>query len=102
MTEYCIATNVLEAIVRGSLETDDRLHPHASLPLLRSHPFEVVVEGDTCRASLQLDARFGEYLPALATVVREKVVDALGGMTGLTVTAVDVIFAGVLPVNSRP
>ena len=102
MTEYCIATNVLEAIVRGSLEGDERLRFHAPLPLMRSRPIEIAVEGDSCRATLHMDARLGEYLPALATVAREKAADALGGMTGLTVSAVDVIFAGVFPVKARP
>lgn len=101
MTEYCIATNVLEAIVRGALEADERLRFHTPLALMRSRPIEVIVEGDSCRANLHLDGRFGEYLPALANVAREKAAEALGGMTGLAVSSVDVVFAGVFPGNTR-
>ena len=97
MTEYLIATSVLEAIVRGSLESDDRLRFHSAPPLVRSHPVEVVVEKGTCHVSVQLDARMGVHLPTLTAEVRQKVVEALGPMTGLAISAVDVVFGGVFP-----
>lgn len=100
MTQYLIATSVLEAIVRGSLDNDERLRIHSPLPLMRTHPVEVAVEGDRCRVSVQLDARMGEQLPMLASSVRQTVAAALTSMTGLGVTAVDVTFSGVFPVVS--
>jgi hypothetical protein len=101
MTEYAIATSVLEAIVRGSLRDDDRLHVPAAVPIMRARPVDVAVEGEQCRVTVRLEARFGEYLPALATAAREKVAGALAQMTGLSVQAVDVIFTGVLPPGAR-
>jgi len=97
MTQYLIATSVLEAIVRGSLENDGRLRIHTPLPLMRTRPVEVAVDGGQCRVSVQLDARMGEQLPSLAASVRRTIADALGSMTGLQVTAVDVSFSGVFP-----
>jgi ubiquinone biosynthesis protein UbiJ len=100
MTEYLIATSVLEAIVRGSLENDERLRVHAPLPLVRTHPVEVAVAGQECHVAVQLDARLGEYLPALATAVRQRIAEALGQMTGLAVNGVDVVFSGVFPAGT--
>lgn len=100
MTHYLIATTVLETIVRGSLENDERLRLHAPLPLIRTHPVEVAVEGGQCRVSVQLDARMGENLPALASSVRQTIAEALGSMTGLKVAAVDISFSGVFPVGA--
>jgi uncharacterized alkaline shock family protein YloU len=97
MTEYLIATSVLEAIVRGSLENDDRLRFHSSLPLVRSHPVEVAVDDQECHVTVHLDARLGEHLPTLAVEARTKIASALGPMTGLTVSGVDVVFGGVFP-----
>ena len=97
MTEYLIATSVLEAIVRGSLEKDERLRFHSALPLGRSHPVEVVVDDEKCHVTVHLDARLGEHLPSLAGEARQKIATALGPMTGLTVSAVDVVFGGVFP-----
>lgn len=100
MTEYLIATSVLQAIVRGSLENDDRLRVHSLLPLLRTHPVEVTVDGQECHVTVQLDARLGEYFPALATGARQKIAEALGQMTGLAVNGVDVVFSGVFPAGA--
>ena len=97
MTEYLIATSVLEAIVRGSLGSDERLRFHSLPPLVRSHPVEVVVEGDACHVTVQLDARMGEHLPTLTAEARQKIAAALGPMTGLAVSGVDVVFGGVFP-----
>ena len=66
MTEYLIATSVLETIVRGSLENDERVRVHTPLPLVRTHPVEIAVDGEQCFVSVQLDARMGEHLPSLA------------------------------------
>ncbi len=99
MTKYLIATSVLESIVRGSLENDERLSIHTPLPLMRTHPVEIAVTGDSCVVSVQLEARMGEHLPSLATGVRKTIAHALGSMTGLTVSAVDVSFSGVFPVS---
>lgn len=99
MTQYLIATSVLETIVRGSLENDERLRVHAPLPLMRSHPVEIEVDGARCHISVQLDVRMGEHLPSLASSVRRTIADGLGSMTGLKVTAVDVSFSGVFPVG---
>jgi uncharacterized alkaline shock family protein YloU len=100
MTEYLIATSVLEAIVRGSLAGDDRVRLHSSLPLVRSHPAEVSVEDEACNVVVHLDARMGEFLPELATQVRRKIADAVGPMTGLSVAGVDVVFTGVFPADT--
>ena len=99
MTQYLIATTVLEAIVRGSLQNDDRVRVHTPLPLMRTHPVEISVDGDQCHVGVQLDARMGEFLPALAVSVRQMVADALETMTGLEVAAVDVSFSGVFPAS---
>jgi uncharacterized alkaline shock family protein YloU len=100
MTQYLIATSVLETIVRGSLENDERLRIHAPLPLVRTRPVEIAVSGEECTVSVLLDARMGEHLPSLAAGVRRTVADALGSMTGLKVSAVDVSFSGVFPVHA--
>jgi uncharacterized alkaline shock family protein YloU len=99
MTQYLIATSVLESIVRGSLENDERVRVHTPLPLVRTHPIDIAVNGEQCFVAIQLDARMGENLPSLATGVRRTVADALGSMTGLKVAAVDVSFNGVFPVG---
>ena len=49
VTQYLIATSVLETIVRGSLENDERLRVHTPLPLVRTHPVEIAVDGEQCR-----------------------------------------------------
>jgi len=86
--------------VRGSLATDKRLRLHSSLPLVRTHPAEVTVEEDTCKVVVHLDARMGEFLPDLAVEVRGKIAEALGPMTGLAVSGVDVVFSGVFPAGA--
>jgi uncharacterized alkaline shock family protein YloU len=100
MTEYLIATSVLEAIVRGSLAADERIRLHSSLPLIRAHPAEVSVEDDACKVVVHVDARMGEFLPTLASEIRNKVAAALGPMTGLTVSGVDVVFSGIFASDS--
>lgn len=100
MTEYLIATSVLEAIVRGSLENDGRLRLHAPLPLVRAHPVEVTVDGQECHVTVQLDARLGEFLPTLAAEARRRIAGALAHMTGLAVNGVDVVFGGVFPAGA--
>jgi uncharacterized alkaline shock family protein YloU len=95
MTEYLIATSVLEAIVRGALAGDARVRLHTSLPLIRTHPAEVAVGDDSCRVLVHVDARMGEVLSEVAAEVRGKIADALGPMTGLSVSAVDVVVSGV-------
>jgi hypothetical protein len=99
VTQYLIATSVLETIVRGSLENDKRLRVHTPLPLMLTHPVEIAVDGDTCTVSVHLDARMGEHLPSLASSARQTIAEALGAMTGLKVAAVDVLFSGVFPVG---
>jgi uncharacterized alkaline shock family protein YloU len=100
MTEYLISTAVLEAIVRGSLEGDDRLRVHSGLPLVRTHAIEVEVEGQECHAIVHLDARMGEHLPSLAVEARQKIVSALTHMTGLVVSGVDIVFSGAFPADA--
>ncbi len=97
MSQYLIATNVLEAIVRGSLADVDTLRVHSSLPLVGGKPVEVAVEGGECRVSVQLDVRFGEFIPGLAAAARRRIAQALRFMTGLRVTTVDIIISGVFP-----
>ncbi len=97
MTEYLIATSVLEAIVRGAVENDERLRVHSPLPLARTHAVEVAVADDDCRVTVHVDARMGQHLPSLAVEARGKIASALSHMTGLTVTGVDVVFSGVFP-----
>jgi hypothetical protein len=100
MTQYLIATSVLESIVRGSLEKDERLRIHSPLPLVRSHPVEVAIDDAECHVTVQLDARLGEHLPTLAADARRKIAAALGLMTGVTVSGVDVVFSGVFPASA--
>lgn len=100
MTEYLIATSVLEAIVRGSLSGDARVRLHTALPLVRSHPAEVTVEDDSCKVVVHVDMRMGELVSAVATDVRGKIADALGPMTGLAVSGVDVVVSGVFPAGA--
>jgi uncharacterized alkaline shock family protein YloU len=100
MTEYLIATSVLEGIVRWSLAGDERVRLHSALPLVRTHPAEVLVDDESCKVVVHLDARMGELLPDLAATVRTKIAAALGPMTGLVVTGVDVVFSGVFPAGS--
>lgn len=95
MSQYLIATNVLEAIVRGSLADMGTLRVRSSLPLVGGKPIEVAVEGEECRVSVHLDARFGEYLPELGTTARRRIARALRSITGLKVTAVDIVVSGV-------
>jgi hypothetical protein len=100
MTQYLIATTVLEDIVRGSLQNDDRLRVHTPLPFMRTRPVEILVNGEQCRVAVHVDARLGEHLPSLASGIRRMIADALGAMTGLSVAAVDVHFSGVFPVGA--
>ncbi len=100
MTQYLIATSVLENIVRGSLENDERLRVHTPLPLVRTRPVEITVAGEDCTVSVLLDARMGENLPSLAGAVRRAICGALGSMTGLKVAAVNISFTGVFPQNA--
>jgi len=95
MTEYQIATGVLEAIVRGSLQGDNRVRFHSPLPLVKGRAVTVEVQDAECKVQVQVDARYGEHLPSLADEIRQQVSAALGRMTGLRVTSVDVIYAGV-------
>ncbi|MGI5939617.1 MAG: Asp23/Gls24 family envelope stress response protein [Thermoleophilia bacterium] len=97
MTEYLIATSVLEDIVRGALAGDARVQVHAPSPLTRTRAVEVGVQGEECHVTVQLNALLGENLPVLAQEVRQKIGTSLVQMTGLTVTGVDVVFAGVFP-----
>jgi len=100
MSQFLIATSVLEAIVRGSLEGQQGLRVHSPLPLVRTKPVDVIIDGEDCQVSVHLDARLGEFLPALATRARECVADALQRMTGLAVTRVDIVFSAVFPFDS--
>jgi uncharacterized alkaline shock family protein YloU len=100
MSEYLIATSVLEAIVRGSLDGDDRLRIHASLPLARVKPVDVTCADEECRVSVHLDARMGEDLPRLAASSRRRIADAVTSMTGLRVSTIDVTFSGVFPIGA--
>jgi uncharacterized alkaline shock family protein YloU len=100
MTEYLIATSVLEAIVRGSLSGDARVRLHTSVPLIRSHPAEVAVEDDSCKVVVHVDVRMGELVSAVAADVRGRIADALGPMTGLSVSGVDVLVSGVFPAGA--
>jgi uncharacterized alkaline shock family protein YloU len=97
MAEYLIATSVLETIVRGSLEGDERLHVHSALPLARTHAVEVSVDDEECRVTVHVDARLGENLPILAGEARRRISAALAQMTGMTVAGIDVVFSGVFP-----
>lgn len=95
MSEYLIATSVLEDIVRGSLLGEKRYGLHGGLPLVRTRATEVAVDNDSCKVVVHLDALIGEELPEIASEVRAKVAEALGPMTGLAVTSVDVVVSGV-------
>lgn len=100
MSEYLIATSVLEDIVRGSLVAEKRFRLHGGLPLSRTHTAEVAVENDSCKVVVHLEAAIGENLPELASEVRTRVCDVLGPMTGLAVGSVDVVFNGVFSQGS--
>ena len=99
MTQYLIATSVLETIVRGSLENDERVRVHTPLPLVRTHPVEIVVN-ERALPGLSASRRPDGREPACAGLERPKAIaEALGSMTGLKVSAVDVSFNGVFPVG---
>ncbi len=100
MTEYLIATSVLESIVRGSLAGDERIKSHNALPLVGGHAAEVLVQDESCSVVVHLDVRMGEFMPEVAAAVRSKVLGSLGPMTGLSVSNVDVVFGGVFPAGS--
>lgn len=100
MAEYLIATSVLEAIVRGSLQNDHRLRVHSALPLTRARAVEINVDNQECSVTVHVDARMGEHLPSLAGEARGKIAAALTHMTGLTVSAVDIVFTGVFPADA--
>lgn len=100
MSEYLIATSVLEEIVRGSVAGETRYRLHGGMSLMRSGPVVVSVENDTCRVVVQLDARLGENVTELASEVRGKIADSLGPMTGLAVSSVDVVVSGVFSAGS--
>jgi uncharacterized alkaline shock family protein YloU len=51
---------------------------------------DVAVADGRVRVELELAARYGDPLPALARGVQEQVAEALGAATSLTVDAVDV------------
>jgi len=70
------------------------------MPLVRSHPAEVTVEDDSCKVVVHVDMRMGELVSAVATDVRGKIADALGPMTGLAVSGVDVVVSGVFPAGA--
>jgi len=61
----------------------------------RSRPVRVVRENGRIRVELQLVARYGEPLKALAENVQRSIYDVLTATTGLKVEAVDVIFVDV-------
>jgi uncharacterized alkaline shock family protein YloU len=94
--EFHIATSVLEAIVRGAVKGEPLVQLHSS-GLGRPRSVEVQVENGSCRATVHLEAAFGEPLVALGTRVMERIRTALERTTGLTVASVDVVFEGVLP-----
>ncbi len=100
MSEYLIATSVLEDIVRGSVAGENRYRLHGGLSLVRSGPVEVSVENDSCRVVVHVDARVGENLPEVASEVRGKIAESLGPMTGLAVSSVDVVVSGVFAAGS--
>jgi uncharacterized alkaline shock family protein YloU len=100
-TDYRIAASVLEDIVKGALQGDDRLRVHPGGGLIRGRGVEVNVEGESCRVSLPVEARFGEPLLPLGEHAQVRVSDVLGKITGLRVQAVDVSFVGVFP-GSEP
>jgi uncharacterized alkaline shock family protein YloU len=66
---------------------------------MRGRGVEVVVEGESCRVTLPLEARFGEPLPPLGERAQKLVADVLGTTTGLRVQSVDVSFVGVFPAS---
>ena len=100
MTEYLIATSVLEAIVRGAVVGNGRYRLHGGMPIVRRHAAEVSVYEDSCKVVVHLDAKVGESLVGIAAEVRGKVAGTLGPMTGLTVSNVDVVFNGVFSSGS--
>jgi uncharacterized alkaline shock family protein YloU len=51
---------------------------------------EIVLAGGRARVELELAGRYGAVLPDVAKAVQERVADALRGMCGLGVDAVDV------------
>jgi uncharacterized alkaline shock family protein YloU len=56
----------------------------------RRRGLDVRVEGSTASVELGLTAPYGAVLPELARAVQERVAEALAGMCGLEVEAVDV------------
>jgi uncharacterized alkaline shock family protein YloU len=54
---------------------------------------EIAVDGSRVRVELDVTARYGEVLPALAREVQERVADALAQSCGLQPEAIDVTVA---------
>jgi uncharacterized alkaline shock family protein YloU len=80
-----IAPGALTAIVQRAAESADGVRVRR-----RRRGLELQVEGDRARVELSLAAPYGTPLPALARGVQQRVTDALQGMCGLDVEAVDV------------
>jgi uncharacterized alkaline shock family protein YloU len=94
---YCIATSVLEAIVKGTVEEETRVRVRPAGALNWSKGIDVFADSQVCRVSIHLDARFGEDLCALGAGLQERVTRALQRLTGLRVEGVTIIFEGVFP-----
>jgi uncharacterized alkaline shock family protein YloU len=97
--DYQISENVLEAIVRGALEGERRARIHGGGTLGRGRGVDVDVAEQTCRVTVLLDGQVGEDLIEVGILAQDRIARSLTRMTGLTVGAVDVTFAGVYPVT---
>ncbi len=80
-----ISPSALTQVVVQAVEAADG----ARVPRPR-RGLEIAIDEGHARVELELAARYGTVIPALASEVQERVAGALEGMCGLVVDAVDV------------
>jgi uncharacterized alkaline shock family protein YloU len=80
-----ITPGALTAIVQRAAESVDGVRVRR-----RRRGLELRIEGERARVELSLAAPYGARLPQVARGVQQRVTDALEGMCGLDVEAVDV------------
>ena len=106
-----ISTDVIAKIARlATLEVDgvqavcgENLGVKGLLPKARAlKPIEVSLSEDVAQITVSIQVRYGSKVPALAEKVQESVKSAVQKMTGITVSKVNVVVAGVAVPSTEP
>ncbi|HIW54023.1 MAG TPA: Asp23/Gls24 family envelope stress response protein [Candidatus Ruthenibacterium merdigallinarum] len=106
-----ISTDVIAKIARlATLEVDgvqavcgENLGVKGLLPKARAlKPIEVSLSEDVAQITVSIQVRYGSKVPALAEKVQESVKSAVQNMTGITVSKVNVVVAGVAVPSTEP